>query len=387
MSPESDEFLRPGDLTKVMGVVNVTPDSFSDGGTFLDPVDAVRAGLRMVDDGADLIDVGGESTRPGASRVVASEEMRRVLPVVAELAAAGVRVSVDTTRVSVAAAAVDAGAVLVNDVSGGHDPDLLALVADRGVYYVLMHARGPSIDMAHRAVYRDVVAEVVEELGERLAAVIAAGIAEERVILDPGIGFAKKAEHNWALLRHLDALSQFGRPLLVGTSRKSFLGSVLADGRGASRTSDERDDATQATTAMLAAAGVWGVRVHAVRPAADAVRVVRAWHRGGVGIDADGAGSAGGSTVARDRGVGRGRGGAAMPVPASYPLMAPGTSAALGSAPGARLPRHGAARSARPADNGADGGQARADRSASSSAAPAASPGRAPGQAGNQETS
>ncbi|MCL9797528.1 dihydropteroate synthase, partial [Frankia sp. AgKG'84/4] len=290
-----------------MGVVNVTPDSFSDGGTFLDPVDAVRAGLRMVDEGADLIDVGGESTRPGASRVVASEEMRRVLPVVAELAAAGVRVSVDTTRVSVAAAAVDAGAVLVNDVSGGHDPDLLALVADRGVYYVLMHARGPSIDMADRAVYRDVVAEVVEELGERLAAVIAAGIAEERVILDPGIGFAKKAEHNWALLRQLDAFSRFGRPLLVGTSRKSFLGSVLADRRGASRTSDERDDATQATTAMLAAAGVWGVRVHAVRPAADAVRVVRAWHRGGVDADADadGAGSAGGSAAARDRAVGR----------------------------------------------------------------------------------
>ncbi|WP_101831377.1 dihydropteroate synthase [Frankia canadensis] len=263
-----------------MGVVNVTPDSFSDGGTFLDPVDAVRAGLRMVDEGADLIDVGGESTRPGASRVAASEEMRRVLPVVAELAAAGVTVSVDTTRVSVAAAAVDAGAVLVNDVSGGVDPDLLAMVADRGVYYVLMHARGPSADMTTRAVYGDVVAEVVAELRARLEVVTAAGIAEDRVILDPGIGFAKASAHNWALLNRLDAIAALGRPLLVGTSRKSFLGSVLADPRGAVRPSDERDDATQATTALLAAAGVWGVRVHAVRPAADAVRVVRAWRQG-----------------------------------------------------------------------------------------------------------
>jgi dihydropteroate synthase len=290
------DLLRPGGLTRVMGVVNVTPDSFSDGGTYLDPIDAVRAGLRMVDEGADLIDVGGESTRPGASRVVASEEMRRVLPVVAELAAAGVTVSVDTTRVSVAAAAVDAGAVLVNDVSGGVDPDLLAMVADRGVYYVLMHARGPSADMTTRAVYGDVVSEVVAELRARLEVVLAAGIAEDRVILDPGIGFAKAAAHNWALLGRLDKLSALGRPLLVGTSRKSFLGSVLADQRGAVRPSEERDDATQATTALLAAANVWGVRVHAVRPAADAVRVVRAWQQGSCDdpvLAAGGGGSAG----------------------------------------------------------------------------------------------
>ncbi len=303
-----DDLLEPDGLTRVMGVVNVTPDSFSDGGTFLDPVDAVRAGLRMVDEGADLIDVGGESTRPGASRVVASEEMRRVLPVVAELAAAGVRVSVDTSRVSVAAAAVDAGAVLVNDVSGGCDPDLLALVADRGVHYVLMHARGPSVDMSSRAVYGDVVSEVIAELAARLEVVVAAGVAPERVILDPGIGFAKTAAHNWALLNNIDAFAALGRPLLVGTSRKSFLGTVLATGGALARPSDERDDATQATTALLAAAGVWAVRVHAVRPAADAVRVVRAWRQGGAGDAARTAslpvvvpGTAGGSAEHRPR--------------------------------------------------------------------------------------
>ncbi|MCK9874444.1 dihydropteroate synthase [Frankia sp. Ag45/Mut15] len=279
MNADVAGLFTPGELTRVMGVVNVTPDSFSDGGTFLDPIDAVRAGLRMVAEGADLIDVGGESTRPGALRVPASEEMRRVLPVVAQLAAAGVRVSVDTTRVSVAAAAVDAGAVLVNDVSGGHDPELLAMVADRGVHYVLMHARGPSATMAEQAVYGDVVAEVVAELDSRLEAVLAAGIAEEQVVIDPGIGFAKTSAHNWALLGHLHAFAAFGRPLLVGTSRKSFLGTVLADGQAQPRPSDARDDATQATTALLAAADVWGVRVHAVRPAADAVRVVRAWKR------------------------------------------------------------------------------------------------------------
>ncbi|WP_462186141.1 MULTISPECIES: dihydropteroate synthase [unclassified Frankia] len=281
MSGTVEELLVPGGLTRVMGVINVTPDSFSDGGTYLDPLEAVRAGLRMVDDGADLVDVGGESTRPGASRVIAAEEMRRVLPVVAELTAAGVRVSIDTSRASVAAAAVDAGAVLVNDVSGGADPDLLGLVADRGVHYVLMHARGTSADMASRAVYRDVVAEVVSELVDRLEAVLAAGIAEDRVILDPGLGFAKTARHNWTLLRHIDAFFALGWPLLVGTSRKSFLGSVLAGANGSARPVADRDDATQATTALLAAAGVWGVRVHAVRPAADAVRVVRAWRDDG----------------------------------------------------------------------------------------------------------
>ncbi|OHV44470.1 dihydropteroate synthase [Pseudofrankia sp. BMG5.36] len=268
--------LVPGP-TRVMGVVNVTPDSFSDGGTYADPVEAVRAGLRMVADGADLVDVGGESTRPGAARVDVAEECRRVLPVVAALAAAGAAVSVDTTRAAVAEAALDAGAVLVNDVSAAAEPDLLALVAERRAYYVLMHARGASVDMAKRAYYGDVVADVVTELAERLAAVLDAGVRRERVIIDPGIGFAKRFEHNWALLAHLDAVAALGRPLLVGTSRKSFLGAVLAAPDGAARPVEQREDATQATTALLAYQGVWGVRVHTVRPAVDAVRVVGAW--------------------------------------------------------------------------------------------------------------
>ncbi|ONH30718.1 dihydropteroate synthase [Pseudofrankia asymbiotica] len=268
--------LAPGP-TRVMGVVNVTPDSFSDGGTYADPTEAVRAGLRMVADGADLVDVGGESTRPGAARVDVAEECRRVLPVVAALAAAGTAVSVDTTRAAVAEAALDAGAVLVNDVSAAAEPDLLTLVAERGAYYVLMHARGASVDMAKRAHYGDVVADVTAELAERLATVLDAGVRREQVIIDPGIGFAKRFEHNWALLAHLDAVAALGRPLLVGTSRKSFLGAVLATPDGAARPVEQREDATQATTTLLAYQGVWGVRVHTVRPAVDAVRVVGAW--------------------------------------------------------------------------------------------------------------
>lgn len=281
MNAADDDLFALGRPTRVMGIINVTPDSFSDGGAYPDPLDAVSAGRRMVAAGADLVDVGGESTRPGASRVSAHEELRRVLPVVAQLTDAGVRVSVDTSRASVAAAAVDAGAVMVNDVSGGSDAELLRLVAERGVHYVLMHARGSSADMADRAVYGDVVAEVVHELAERLDVVLAAGVAENRVIIDPGIGFAKTAVHNWALLASLEALASFGRPLLVGTSRKSFLGAAVVGPGESPRPVDERDDATQATTTLLAAAGVWAVRVHRVRPAVDAVRVVEAWHQAG----------------------------------------------------------------------------------------------------------
>jgi dihydropteroate synthase len=268
--------------SRVMGVLNVTPDSFSDGGTFADPADAVRAGLAMLADGADLIDVGGESTRPGAGRVEPAEERRRVVPVVAELAAAGAVVSVDTTRASVAEAALDAGARLVNDVSGATEPDLLELVARRGVPYVLMHARGTSAGMNSRAVYADVVPEVVAEVVERLGAVLDAGIERDVVIVDPGIGFAKNAGHNWALLSRLDELAALGRPLLVGTSRKSFLGRLLAGPDGGPRPVGDREDATQATTALAAPAGVWAVRVHTVRPASDAVRVARAWATGEV---------------------------------------------------------------------------------------------------------
>jgi dihydropteroate synthase len=262
--------------TRVIGIVNVTPDSFSDGGRFDSPEAAVRVGLQLLNEGADVLDVGGESTRPGALRVSESEERARVEPVVAGLVSAGARVSVDTARASVAAAALDAGAVLVNDVGGGADPDMFPLIAERGVPYVLMHSRGPSADMISRAVYRDLIREIIVELGIRLEAARAAGIAEDQLVLDPGVGFAKTPDHNWTLLAMLDKLFALGRPLLVGTSRKSFLGSLLADVDGTPRPVDERDDATQATTAIIAAAGAWAVRVHAVRPAADAVRVAAA---------------------------------------------------------------------------------------------------------------
>ena len=260
----------------VMGVVNVTPDSFSDGGAFQDTDAAIKHGLELVRAGADIIDVGGESTRPGATRVTGDEERRRVLPVVAALAEAGVLVSIDTMRSTTAAAALAEGARIVNDVSGGlADTALPALVAEARVPYVVMHWRGHSNDMQEQAVYSDVVEEVRTELSRRLDAVLAAGVDADQVILDPGIGFAKTAEHNWTLLAHLEPLVALGRPLLVGASRKSFLGSLLGD-EGEPRPMVERDDATTAITAICARAGVWGVRVHEARGSADAVRVVAA---------------------------------------------------------------------------------------------------------------
>jgi dihydropteroate synthase len=250
--------------TRVMGIVNVTPDSFSDAHLH----DAVAHGRRLHEQGADLLDVGGESTRPGAQRVPEAEELRRVIPVVRELSDAGVVVSIDTTRASVAAAAIEAGARAVNDVSGGlADPEMLPVVAAAGVPYVAMHWRGPSADMQTKAVYDDVVGDVCRELSERRDEAVAAGISD--VILDPGLGFAKDADHNWALLRRLDELSALGRPVLVGASRKAFLGTLL-DGRPAAG----RDAATAAITVLAARAGVWAVRVHDVAASADAVRVV-----------------------------------------------------------------------------------------------------------------
>jgi dihydropteroate synthase len=260
--------------TRVMGVVNVSPDSFAGG--FTDAHEAVRHGLRLLEAGADLLDVGGESTRPGAARVSAAEELRRVLPVVRGLAAVGAVVSVDTTRASVARAALEAGAQLVNDVSGGlADPEMLPVVAAAEVPYVAMHWRGHSADMQSRASYVDVVADVRAELGARRDAAAAAGIDLQRLLLDPGLGFAKTAEHNWSLLRALPALAGLGQPLLVGASRKSFLGALLAAGEQP-RPPDERDAATAAVTVLAAQAGAWGVRVHDVGPSADAVRVVAA---------------------------------------------------------------------------------------------------------------
>ncbi|WP_426563701.1 dihydropteroate synthase [Angustibacter sp. McL0619] len=263
--------------TLVMGVVNVTPDSFSDGGLWLDPAAAVRHGLELMAQGADLVDVGGESTRPGAQRVDADEELRRVLPVVIGLAEAGVPVSVDTMRASVAERTLGAGAVLVNDVSGGQADDAMATVVARAkVPFVAMHWRGPSSGMSGLAHYGDVVADVTTELSARVHALLDAGVDPERLVLDPGLGFAKNAEHNWALLARLGELHALGRPLLVGASRKRFLGSLLAGPDGGPRPVPEREAATVATTVLAAMAGAWCVRVHDVPANADAVRVVAA---------------------------------------------------------------------------------------------------------------
>jgi dihydropteroate synthase len=259
---------------QVMGILNVTPDSFSDGGRFRGVDDAVAHGLRLHAEGADLVDVGGESTRPGALRVAADEEIARVLPVITELAAAGVPVSVDTYRAQVAAAAIEAGAGVVNDVSGGlGDPDMAAVVRSAGCPWILMHWRGHSQDMQRLAHYVDVVSEVRAELRQRVEAAVQAGVPSESLIIDPGLGFAKTAEHNWALLADLPALIDMGLPVLVGASRKSFLGRLLAGPDGAARPSGDREAATAAVTALAAAAGAWGVRVHCIPDNVDAARV------------------------------------------------------------------------------------------------------------------
>jgi dihydropteroate synthase len=266
--------LRDAGRCLVMGVVNVTPDSFSDGGRWLQLAAAVDHGRRLLAEGADLLDVGGESTRPGAERVPVEEELRRVLPVIRELAAGGVVTSIDTMRAEVAAAALDAGAVIVNDVSGGQaDPAMAAVVARTGAPYVAMHWRGPSSIMDGLAVYRDVVEQVRSELLARVDLLVAAGVDPRQIVLDPGLGFAKTADHNWRLLAALDRLVSLGRPLLIGASRKRFLGSLLAGPDGVPLPPDRRDDATAATTALAAAAGVWAVRVHAVAASVAAVRV------------------------------------------------------------------------------------------------------------------
>lgn len=268
----------------VMGVVNVTPDSFSDGGLWFDAEAAVRHGLDLVREGADIVDVGGESTRPGAARVPLEEELARVVPVIRALDAEGVAVSVDTMRAEVARAAVEAGARLVNDVSGGlADPEMPRVVAATGAPYVVMHWRGHSHDMDSRAVYADVVTEVREELSKRVDLVLAEGVSPEQIVLDPGLGFAKNAEHNWALLAGIPQLAELGFPLLIGASRKRFLGRLLAGPDGAPRPFSRSDDATLAVTALAAQAGAWCVRVHEVGPNADAVRVAAAWKRAGAG--------------------------------------------------------------------------------------------------------
>ena len=264
------------DRTVVMGVLNVTPDSFSDGGRYLAPADAIARGRQLSAAGADLVDVGGESTRPGAERIPMDEELRRVIPVIQALAAAGILVSVDTMRAQVAERAVSAGAMIINDVSGGlADPEMLAYVATTRLPFVVMHWRGPSTVMAGLAEYDDVVRDVRAELGQRLEASVCAGIDPAFIVLDPGLGFAKKSEHNWALLAHLDDLSALGRPLLVGASRKRFLGELMVDGV------TDRDAATAAVSALAAAAGAWCVRVHEPASTRPAVAVAARWRCAG----------------------------------------------------------------------------------------------------------
>ncbi|MGI5467053.1 dihydropteroate synthase [Streptomyces sp. CA-132043] len=275
-----DGLPRPG-RALVMGIVNVTPDSFSDGGRWYAPERAVAHGLALLAEGADILDVGGESTRPGAARVPVEEELRRVLPVVRELAAAGATVSVDTMRAEVAARAVEAGARLVNDVSGGlADPAMLPLVARAGVPYVAMHWRGHSDGMQANAGYDDAAADVADELRLRVEAALHAGIAPDRLVLDPGLGFAKTPEHNWQLLGRLREVVALGYPVLVGAARKSFLGELLADpATGLPRPPHRRDAATSAVTVLAATQGAWCVRVHDVASTADAVRVTARWGR------------------------------------------------------------------------------------------------------------
>jgi len=262
--------------TLLMGIVNVTPDSFSDGGRYAETEAAIAHGRRLLADGADILDVGGESTRPGATRPLLAEELDRVVPVIEALAAEGAAVSVDTMRHEVASAAIEAGAVLVNDVSGGlADPAILQVAGEAGVGYVAMHWRAHSQEMQSHALYDgDVVDVVLEELRGRIDAAMAAGIAPERLVVDPGLGFAKTADHNWALLAGLGRLMGLGHPVLVGSSRKSFLGALLAGPDGAPRPVDDREDANTALTTLVAARGVWGVRVHEVRASMDAIRVV-----------------------------------------------------------------------------------------------------------------
>ncbi|WP_104116637.1 dihydropteroate synthase [Arthrobacter sp. B1805] len=266
----------PADRTVVLGILNVTPDSFSDGGKYATTDDAISHGLRMHYGGADIIDVGGESTRPNARQVPVEEELARVLPVVRALVTAGALVSIDTMHAETARQALDAGAGIVNDISGAdYDPAMPALVAERGVPYVLTHRRGTATTMDSMADYRDVVSEVAAELADLRNRFVAAGVAAEKIILDPGLGFAKRDDHNWAILRNLDVFTGLGHRVLVGASRKRFLGTLLTSA-GKAAAPAERDHASLAVATLAAASGIWGVRVHTPGPTLDAVKVAAA---------------------------------------------------------------------------------------------------------------
>jgi dihydropteroate synthase len=274
---------------QVMGVVNVTDDSFSDGGHYLDPERAVEQGLALAADGAAIIDVGGESTRPGAVRIDPRVETARVIPVVKELASQGITVSIDTMHAGVARAALKNGAQIVNDVSGGRaDAGMADLLVEAGVPWVLMHWRSVSSDHPHEVPrYRDVVAEVRAELLASIDDAVAAGVDPAMLIIDPGLGFAKTGQHNWALLHALPKLVAIGVPVLVGASRKQFLGTLLAGPDGAVRPPDGRETATAVLSALAALHGAWGVRVHDVRASVDALKVVDAWTQAGA-VESDG---------------------------------------------------------------------------------------------------
>ncbi|MDP9116882.1 MAG: dihydropteroate synthase [Actinomycetota bacterium] len=268
------------DRIVVIGVLNVTPDSFSDGGRYQSLDDAVAHAVQMHEQGADLIDVGGESTRPGALRVDAAEEAKRVIPVIEALAELEIAISIDTYRAGVAAAALAAGASVINDVSGGlGDADMARVVRDADCPWILMHWRGHSARMQDLAHYDDVVTDVRTALLQRVDAAVGAGVPAQRLVLDPGLGFAKTAAHNWALLAGLDAILDIGFPVLLGASRKSFLGALLADDAGRDRPVGEREAATTALTAYAALHGVWGVRVHEVSGSVDAARAIAAVSR------------------------------------------------------------------------------------------------------------
>lgn len=262
----------------VMGILNVTPDSFSDGGRFLGVDEAIAHGLALAEAGADIVDVGGESTRPGARRVAPGTEIERVLPVVEALCSQGVAVSIDTMRAHTARAAVEAGACLVNDVSGGlADPDMTRTVADLETEYVAMHWRAHSGEMDALDSYDNVVADVRRELLVRIEAAVTAGIDRSRIIVDPGLGFSKVGDNNWRLLAQLDVFRGLGHRVLVGASRKRFLASTAVRAEADAADSSLRDPATTAVTTLAALAGAWAVRVHDARAASDAIRVVSAW--------------------------------------------------------------------------------------------------------------
>lgn len=267
----------PRPRPRIMGILNVTPDSFSDGGQFASADEAIERAVALVEHGADLIDVGGESTRPGAARVSTGDEIDRVLPVIRGLVSRGIGVSVDTMNSETAAAAIDAGAEIINDVSGGlADPEMYRVIAASGATYIASHWRGHSDSMNELAEYDDVVYDVRHELKGRIAELIVWGVNPRRIVIDPGLGFAKTAEHNWKLLGHLPALATLGYPILVGTSRKRFLGELLPDDAPAT----DRDAPTAITSALAAQAGAWGVRVHNVAETKAALDVWDRWERG-----------------------------------------------------------------------------------------------------------